>query len=133
MNFKKAFYLLLGVLGLLLGAIGAVLPLIPAFPFLLLALFGFSKSSKKLHDWFIGTSLYKSNIESYIAGNGMSRAAKRRVMFVVTLLMSFGFFLMLRKGLYLPCGILFGVWIFHLIYFGLIVKNLREEKAVDPQ
>ena len=42
MNFKKAFYLLLGVLGLLLGAIGAVLPLMPAFPFLLLA-----KAAKK--------------------------------------------------------------------------------------
>ena len=41
MKLKKAMYLALGFLGLALGAVGAVLPLLPAFPFLLLAAFGF--------------------------------------------------------------------------------------------
>ena len=127
MDFKRAFYLLLGIVGLLLGAIGAALPLLPSFPFLLLALFGFSKSSKRLHDWFVGTSLYKNNLESFLSGNGMSRAAKRRVMATVTLLMSVGFLLMLRKGLYLPCAVLFGVWVFHILYFHVIVKEPQPE------
>lgn len=64
MKLKKVFYIVLGCTGLGLGALGAVLPLLPAFPFLLLAAFCFGKSSERLHNWFIGTKLYKNNLES---------------------------------------------------------------------
>ena len=37
MKLKKIIYITLGCIGLGLGAVGAVLPLLPAFPFLLLA------------------------------------------------------------------------------------------------
>ena len=59
MKIKKLLYVILGCIGLALGAVGAVLPLLPAFPFLLLAAFCFAKSSEKLHRWFTGTKLYK--------------------------------------------------------------------------
>ena len=49
MNLKKLLYIFLGCLGVGLGALGAVLPLLPAFPFLLLAAFCFARSSEKLH------------------------------------------------------------------------------------
>ena len=45
---KRVFWMALGMIGLVLGAIGAVLPLLPAFPFLLLAAVSFGKSSKRL-------------------------------------------------------------------------------------
>lgn len=59
MKIKKILWLTLGFVGLGLGAVGAVLPMLPAFPFLLLAAFNFGKSSEKLHTWFVGTKLYK--------------------------------------------------------------------------
>lgn len=43
---KKALLILLGCAGVVLGAIGAVVPLIPAFPFLLLAFCCFARSSQ---------------------------------------------------------------------------------------
>lgn len=49
MNIKKILYITLGCIGVGLGALGAVLPLLPAFPFLLLAAFCFGRSSEKLH------------------------------------------------------------------------------------
>lgn len=123
MNIKKLFWIVLGFFGLCLGAVGAVLPMLPSFPFLLLAAFGFGKSSERLHRWFIGTRLYKNNLESYVRGQGMTRRTKLKVMLTVTLLMAFGFFMMLRKALYVPCAILGGVWLFHVIYFLWGVKT----------
>lgn len=123
MNVKKIFLVILGFIGLVLGAIGAVLPMLPSFPFLLLAAFGFGKSSERLHNWFIGTKLYKNNLESYVKGQGMTPKTKFKIMITVTLLMAFGFFMMMRKALYIPCAILGGVWLFHIIYFVFGVKN----------
>lgn len=57
MKLKKILYILLGCIGLAVGAVGAVVPMLPAFPFLLLAAFCFARSSKKLHTWFINTKL----------------------------------------------------------------------------
>ena len=126
MRIKKILWIALGFIGLGIGAIGAVLPMLPAFPFLLLAAFSFGKSSEKLHTWFVGTKLYKDNLESYVAGKGMTWKTKIRIMITVTLLMSFGFFMMMCKDLYIPCAILGGVWVFHILYFVFGVKTLRE-------
>ena len=91
---KKILYIILGCIGVGLGAVGAVLPLLPAFPFLLLAAFSFAKSSKRLHSWFISTKLYKNNLESYVKGRGMTWKTKIRIMVIVTLTMSVGFIMM---------------------------------------
>lgn len=129
MKFKKALLIVLGCISVGLGALGAVLPLLPAFPFLLAAAFCFAKSSERLHSWFIGTKLYKNNLESYVKGKGMTWKTKCRIMITVTLLMSFGFIMMLLKEIYVPCMILAGVWVFHILYFLLGVKTLEEQKS----
>ena len=128
MNIKKICYILLGCIGVGLGALGAVLPLLPAFPFLLLAAFCFGRSSEKLNRWFTGTKLYKDNLESYVKGQGMTKKAKVRIMITVTVLMSIGFAMMHA----VPVGriVLGCVWVFHIVYFCLGVKTLpAAEKA----
>ena len=113
MKIKKLLYVILGCIGLALGAVGAVLPLLPAFPFLLLAAFCFAKSSEKLHRWFTGTKLYKNNLESYVKGQGMTWKTKIRIMITVTVLMSIGFIMMHA----VPVGriVLACVWVFHIL------------------
>nr|WP_317398457.1 YbaN family protein [uncultured Gemmiger sp.] len=122
MNLKKWLYLALGFLGLALGAVGAVLPLLPAFPFLLLAAVCFGKSSEKLDRWFRATRLYKDNLESYVAGKGMTTRTKVRIMVVVTILMSIGFVMMHA----VPVGriVLGCVWVFHILYFWFGVRTI---------
>ena len=101
MKVKKALYVVLGCIGVVLGAVGAVMPILPAFPFLMLAAFCFARSSDRLDQWFKGTRLYKNNLEDYIAGRGMTWKTKIRIMLMVTFLMSIGFFMMGRKGIFI--------------------------------
>lgn len=125
MKVKKYIYIALGCVGVILGAIGSVVPLLPAFPFLLLAAICFGKSSERLHTWFVGTKLYKNNLESYVQGRGMTWKTKIRIMIIVTLTMAVGFIMMSK----VPVGriILACVWLFHIFYFCFGIKTLEEE------
>ncbi len=121
MKIKKILYVIVGCIGLGLGALGAALPLLPAFPFLMLAAFCFGRSSEKLDNWFRNTKLYKNNLESFVQGRGMTKKTKIKIMITVTVLMSVGFAMMGS----VPVGrlVLVAVWIFHIIYFEFGVKN----------
>ena len=131
MNIKKIFWIILGCIGVGLGAVGAVVPMLPAFPFLMLAAFSFARSSEKLHTWFIGTKLYKDNLEDYVAGRGMTVKTKVRIMITVTLLMSVGFIMMGLKGIVTGCIVLGCVWLFHIIYFIWGVKTIPAAEAMS--
>ena len=124
MKIKRVVYMVLGCIGVGAGAIGTVLPMLPTFPFLLLAAYCFGRSSKRLNNWFMNTKLYKDNLESYVAGKGMTKKTKMRIMTTVTILMSIGFIMMHQ----VPVGrmVLFGVWVFHIVYFLFGIKTLRE-------
>ena len=127
MQIKKAILIIVGCIGLGLGAVGAVVPLLPAFPFLMLAAFCFAKSSERLDTWFRSTKLYKDNLESYVKGEGMHKRAKKRVVGMISALMAIGFIIMLTKEVYIGCMILFVVWVFHILYFAYGVKTKTEE------
>ena len=125
MKIKKYVYIGIGCMGLAIGAVGAVVPLLPAFPFLLLAAICFGKSSERLHTWFIGTNLYKNNLESYVQGRGMTWRTKIKIMTIVTLTMAVGFIMMGK----VPVGrmVLACVWVLHIFYFCFGIKTLKEE------
>ena len=131
MKLKKVLYVILGCIGVGLGAVGAVVPMIPAFPFLLLAAFCFARSSEKLHTWFINTKLYKDNLEDYVAGRGMTWKTKIRIMVTVTLLMSIGFTMMALKSVVIGCAVLTGVWVFHIVYFIWGVKTISTSVSAE--
>ena len=122
MNIKKTGYVILGFVGLGLGIVGAIIPLIPSVPFLLLAAYGFAKSSKRLHTWFIGTKIYKDNLENYVKNKGMTKNEKIRIITAVTITMGIGFFMMADIPVGRICLVI--VWIVHFVYLGFIVKTI---------
>lgn len=124
MKFKKILLIILGCVGIGLGAVGAVVPLLPAFPFLLIAAVCFAKSSSRLHNWFTGTKLYKNNLESYLKGRGMTKKAKIKLIITVTVLMSVGFIIM--AGIPIGRIILACIWVFHILYFLFGVKTISK-------
>ena len=114
---------------LILGVIGVFLPILPTVPFLLATTICYANSSEKLHTWFINTKLYKKNLQSYVEKRGMTVKTKRNIIITVTVLMGFGFIMMARKGIWIPCIILAIVWICHLLYFLIRVKTLNPNES----
>ena len=125
MRLRKAIYIILGCIGLILGAVGVIVPMLPAFPFLLLAAFSFARGSERLHSWFISTRLYKNNLETYVRGQGMTRRTKHRIIASVTVLILISMSILAICELYWVWSILIAVWAFHILYFVFGVKTLE--------
>ena len=129
MNAKKIILIAVGSIFLGIGAVGAVLPLLPAFPFLLVAAICYGKSSERLSNWFKGTKLYKNNLESFVRGQGMTWKTKIKAMITVTILMAIGMFFLRNNRVGLI--ILACVWVFHMLLFPFMIKTHHPIKEED--
>ena len=131
MNVKRLFFLAVGCISLALGCVGIVLPILPTVPFFLLTVFCFANSSRKMHDWFVRTRMYHRHLESFVQKKGMTKSTKAAILLSVTALMAVGFFVMARKGIWIPCILLGVVWVCHLVYFLFGVKTLTNMPAEE--
>ena len=61
----RVLYLLLGWCFFGLGALGAVLPGLPTTPFMLLALWAFSKSSRRFHHWLFAHRVFGPPLQQW--------------------------------------------------------------------
>jgi uncharacterized protein len=90
---KQTFFLLLGFLSLMLGITGVILPILPTTPFLLLTVIFFAKGSKRMHDWFIKTKLYRNHVETFIKTKKMTLEQKVKLFITVTTLFTIAIFI----------------------------------------
>ena len=127
----RFLWMALGFLCFGLGSVGIVLPILPTVPFYLATVICFSKSSKRLHDWFQSTKVYQKHLESYVEHRGMTKKTKWSIILTVTILMGIGFIAMKAVPIGRIC--LAVVWVCHLFYFLLRVKTIPEDAEIEVE
>lgn len=130
-NPLKAVWILLGFVCLVIGSVAIVVPLLPTFPFYMATLICFAKSSRRLHDWFLSTNLYKKNLESFVENRAMTMKTKCKILGMVTAVMAIGFLCMKSAPVGRIC--LTVVWLFHVVYFLLVMKTLKPSEREQEE
>ncbi len=131
MKLKKVILIAVGCLSVGLGALGSVLPLLPTFPFLLLATICFTNSSERMHIWFKGTRLYKDNLESYVRGEGMTLKTKLRILGVSTFFMAISFIALYMNEVLIGQIIIALIWMVLVAYFIFGIKTMRPNRVAE--
>lgn len=118
----KIFYITIGILSLALGSLGIFLPVLPTTPFLLLAAFCFTKSSKRLHNWLIQTELYKKHLNSFIQNRSMTLKTKLGILIPASLMLIVAMILIDNT---IMRFVILGLIAFKYFYFFSVLKQFQ--------
>ena len=119
----RPIYFVIGFVSMILGAVGIVLPVLPTTPLWLLSAWCFAKSSKRFHNWFVSTKLYKKNLDSFVEHRSMTKKTKIYLLsFASTMLLIAMYFM---DNLWLRL-FLFSLMLFKYYYFIFRIKTIRE-------
>ncbi|MEI0530729.1 YbaN family protein [Brachyspira pilosicoli] len=119
----KTLLIILGFICVAIGAVGIVVPILPTTPFLLLASFFFAKGSKKFHDWFMSTKLYKKHLESFVNSRAMTLKSKLTILLPVSCMLIAAFIFVNNLHARILLVVLF---IGKYLYFFTQIKTIKE-------
>ncbi len=119
----KTLLIVLGFICVAIGAIGIVVPILPTTPFLLLASFFLAKGSKKFHDWFMSTKLYKKYLESFVNSRAMTLKSKLTILLPVSCMLIVTFIFVNNLHARILLVVLF---ISKYLYFFTQIKTIKE-------
>jgi uncharacterized membrane protein YbaN (DUF454 family) len=97
----RVFFLILGILCTGLGWLGLVIPPLPATPFFLLAAFCFSRSSDRLHQRLLASTVYHRLIGTmFVRGRNGKRGmtSKRKAFLLALSTVYFAFLFWMLRG-----------------------------------
>jgi len=107
----RIIYFILGWLFFAIGAIGVVLPVLPTTPFMLLALWAFSRSSERFYLWLYHHRLFGPALQMWQQHRVIPLPAK-------ILSISFMSISLIYMGLYSPVNLYLKISIAALMFYG---------------
>lgn len=124
----KVIYFVLGMIMTAIGCIGIILPILPTTPFLLIALYCFTRSSNKARDWFMRTNIYKDHIYDLVQTRSMILKTKVIVLAFASTILMIAFFMM--NNIYGRATIIV-LMIIKYYYFIFRIKTIKAGEEVS--
>ena len=130
----RVLLIILGFISLGLGCVGIVFPILPTVPFFLLTSFCFVRSSKKFHDWFLNSKLYKKYLENFAKHKVMTLKGELfLLLFVSAMLLTSMYFINNLVMTIVFCCLIFFKYLYFVINVNPVTKaefiRLREENV----
>ena len=119
----KYLYFMLGIIFTGIGMIGVVLPVLPTTPFLLVAMFFFTKSSSRAKVWFEATKIYQNHLNDFVTKRAMTLKTKVMLLSFASTMLLIAFLMM--DNIYGRITIVLLV-IFKYYYFAFRIKTIEE-------
>jgi oxygen-independent coproporphyrinogen-3 oxidase len=107
-----------------LGFAGIALPLLPATPFFLMALFCFARSSRRFHGWLMSKSFIARPIRDYRRQGGLSVHRKLRIIALVFVTLLTSAIIVGKPHVWIILGAVFA---FKLILFLFVIKTVKDQ------
>lgn len=120
----KLIYFIIGIISMGLGSIGILIPVLPTTPFLLLSAFCFAKSSKRFHQWFTNSKLYRNHLEAFVLHRSMTLRTKISLLSFASFMLLIAMYFM--EAWYLRLFIVFLI-VFKYYYFFFRIKTISKE------
>lgn len=112
---KKNFFILFGIIFLILGTIGIVIPLLPTTPFYLLSAYFFGKSSEKYYKFLMNNRVFGKYIKDYYEKKGIT--LKNKVNSIIFLSLGIGWSIYKTQNTHMEIflGVIFICVSFHIL------------------
>ena len=86
------FYFVCGLIFMVVGIVGIALPVLPTTPFILLAIYFFSRSSEKFHDWCLRIPGFGERIAEWQKFKIIRKRAKIQAIIIICASVMYLFF-----------------------------------------
>jgi len=123
---RKSVFVIAGALALALGILGIALPVLPATPFLLLALFCFSQGSRALGARLRNSALYRKYLADDVQTKTMTPRRKISIQIVAGCMMTLSFIFIPHWLVRVILGVCF---VFHNWFFIFKIKTRRPDES----
>lgn len=123
----RGLYLVGGFISLALGCIGIIIPILPTVPFFLCTSFFFVRGSKKFHDWFLSSKLYKKHLEGFVKHRAMNIVLELLLMGLVSTMLIVAMIIVNKLAMTIVICVLLAI---KYVYFVFKVKPVTKTELI---
>ena len=127
---NRTLYFILGWFFFMMGAVGAVLPVLPTTPFMLLALWAFSRGSQRFHDWLYYHKFFGPPLQAWQQYRVIPRSAK---VMSVTVMLASSVYLIFYSNIHYGFKLVAVLLMIYGMYFILSKPSIPCERLDDEK
>lgn len=126
----RGIFFILGCIALTCGTIGIIMPVLPTVPFYLFTAYCFAKASKRFHDWFLNTTVYRKYMSGFAEHKSMTLRGELTLLILVSIMLTCAVYFVNIRAMAIVIPILI---LCKYSYFIFFVKTVSKQELLELQ